>query len=99
MTECAKLHELISNRVGICNELLGCRYHHATTNPVRFITTGGESVVRVLDTEVGRCRGLDRESLRKVYDIVDSWSELIWDLSRYGYIKKQAGDTLTSRIA
>lgn len=99
ITECARLHDLIYNRVGICNQILGCRYHHNADNPLRIVKTGAVGVVTVDDVKVGEFKGLDRESLLKVYDMVDSWSELMWHLSRTGFIQKQTGDTLACRIA
>lgn len=97
--ECARMVNLITNRVGACNQLLGARYKIHGDNPVKLVSTSGGVRVLALDVELGEYKGLDLDSLRRVYDVVDSWAECIWHLSRTGFLKVQSACEVVSRSA
>lgn len=82
----AKAVDLISNRVGIINELFGCRYHHMCGNPLVFRRSRATrryelSVFGCVAMSSGTC---DYEGLEQMFEVVHELSEIVSLLRRGG---------------
>ena len=87
MVDWARLHDLIANRVGIVNQLLGCRYAVSPTNPMGVRRDGSQYEV-LCDGAVLASYGVwDVDGIRTAYELVDHWSDCVWQLSRLGRIQ------------
>lgn len=80
--EVASLIDLIANRVGVANTLLGCRYAHALGNPVGIHYRNGVYRFSVCGEEIMSVRACDVDGLRKLFEIVDKYVDCIWYLGR-----------------
>lgn len=78
--------DLIVNRVGIANQILGCRYSHSNGNPlrVRYSRKRRAYVLDVFGVEHIECGCCDVEGLERLFNIVDNFAGLLWLLSRGG---------------
>lgn len=84
MVDWSRLCDLVSNRVGIVNQVLGCRYAHSLDNPM-VIRRVEKSYEIVFKGEAIASYGIwDVEGIRAAYGIVDHWSECVWQLARAG---------------
>lgn len=80
--EVTNLIDLITNRIGICNTLLGCRYAHANGNPLALSYRGHTYVFSVCGEVLRTVGACDVDGLRQLYDIVDKYVDCIWYLGR-----------------
>lgn len=78
--------DLVSNRVQIVNQLLGCRYDFSPTNPMRLVrTVSGYDVT--FDGEVlASFRIWDLADIDDAIGVVEQWSSCVWRLGRYGVL-------------
>lgn len=87
MVEWSRLFDLVSNRVGVCNQVLGCKYAHSPENPL-VLKRCGKRYEIVFNGETFASFGVwDLESLRVVCDGMGAWSDCLWQLSRGGLLK------------
>lgn len=87
MVEWTRLMDLATNRVGVCNQLLGCRYAHSAENPMVMKRCGKRYEIS-FDGEHWASFGVwDLDGIRTVVDSLDAWADCIWQLSRYGALK------------
>lgn len=82
----SKVHDLIVNRVGIVNELHGCRYHSGLTNPCRLLRRNGFYVVVYCHDEIARWRLYDLESVNLAFAAVDALAKACWAGRREGVL-------------
>lgn len=80
----AKVFDLLKNRLGVCNQILGCRYHHSPDNPVRLVCHSGVYVVSFCGDEMVRFRAWDLEALTGACELLDHWQDCMWQLARSG---------------
>lgn len=76
------LIDLITNRIGVCNTLLGCRYAQANGNPLALTYRGRKYVFTVCGEELKEVGACDVEGLEDLFDIVDKYVDCIWYLGR-----------------
>lgn len=74
-----KCFALIRNRVGVANEILGCRYHHCRSNPVRLSYSGGTYVV-----DYGSLGGVtfgvyDLPTIERALDWCNAQNDYLWE--------------------
>ena len=84
MERFVKLSDLVYNRVGICNEILGCRYSHACDNPLRLRYSHGRYVVTYLGDKVCDYGVWHVDEAAAAYDCLDAWSRCLWLVRRAG---------------
>lgn len=80
--EVTNLIDLITNRIGVCNTLLGCRYAHANGNPVGIHYRNGVYRFSVCGEEIMSVRACDVDGLQRLFEIVDKYVDCIWYLGR-----------------
>lgn len=83
-----KMHGLIANRVGIVNELLGCRYHHAKGNPCVVTSSGARHVLAFGGVDCATWRDWDLEAVRTAFGWVDVFAASVWRLSCGGFVRR-----------
>lgn len=81
-----KAHELIKNRVGIVNELLGYRYHFDAHNALVLDWSDGRW--RLVFDGIQKCeyRVYDLDTVRPALEWVKSFADACWMLRRAGAI-------------
>lgn len=84
MERFVKDSDLVYNRIGICNEILGCRYHHASDNPMTLRYSHGRYVVAYLGDKVCDYRVWHLDEVRAAFDVVDAWARCLWLVRRGG---------------
>ena len=84
MDRFVRTSDLVYNRVGLVNEVLGCRYHHANDNPMRCERDGGRYRVMYRDAVVAQYFVWDLESVDAAFSVVDDWLSCLWLLRRDG---------------
>lgn len=70
--------DLLRNRIGVVNQLLGCRYHNG--NDARMCMTrvsGGYDVCFDSDV-ISSFRLWDIDSLTMTFEKVDAWADCLW---------------------
>lgn len=82
----AKNIDLLKNRVGIINEILGLPYHHASTNPVRLFLRRGRYVFEVCGSEVACFGSYDADGVSAALSYAESVSDALWHLRRGGFV-------------
>lgn len=80
--EVSNLIDLITNRIGVCNTLLGCRYAHANGNPLSLVYSSHKYHYTVCGEELITVGACDVDGLRKLFDVVDKYVDCIWYLGR-----------------
>lgn len=85
----ADRYDVLVNRVGICNEILGCARRIARGNPVQLVQDC--TLIRVITFKeyLGQCEIYDLAQLDELIDLVERWQDCIWLLSANGYITKR----------
>lgn len=84
MDRFVRLSDLVYNRVGVVNEILGCRYHHAWDNPMRCEREGGNYRVFYGDAVVAKYSVWDTQSAQAAFGVVDDWARCLWLVRRAG---------------
>lgn len=74
----AEIHDLIANRVGVTNEVLGCRYQHAAGNPLVLEYQYGMAVVKVKGNDLCEYGQGDRLGALRAFVMVDAISRYVW---------------------
>lgn len=79
-----RMFDLISNRVGIINQILGARYAHGSNSPLRLQHRRGVYSLTVCG-EVFATFGLyDVDSAKSALDGIQSFEQGLWLLNRTG---------------
>lgn len=79
-----KLHDLIINRLGVANQILGCRYDFSSDNPCVLRTSRGWYVCEVNGMELCSWRRYDESTTRRALARVDALAGLLWSARRAG---------------
>ena len=79
--------DLLSNAVGILNETLGCRYHHAPTNPCTVLWRNGMYYLSFCGTEYARFALYDDAGLADAVYWCRTCCNCVWHLRRNGMCK------------
>lgn len=77
-------HDLILNRVGIANQILGCRFDHAPENPLVVERRRGAYVCKVGGGLFSGWKLYDAKSSEEALAAIDAFKEGLWLLSRTG---------------
>lgn len=86
MSDFVRESKVVSNRVGVCNEILGCKYHHANDNPLTLVYSHGRYEVRYLGDLICSYRVWHLDEVRNASRIVDDWSRCLLLLRRGGQL-------------
>jgi hypothetical protein len=84
MLEWSRLYDLLLNRLGVCNQILGCRYAMAPDNPLTLRKSGSMYEVGFCGEVLADFKVWDLDGLRSVFGEMDTWSDCMWMLSRAG---------------
>lgn len=86
MSRWSRRFDLVTNRIGVFNQVLGCRYDHSPTNPMRLVRSGrGYDVT--FDGDVLTSFSLwDLAEIERSFAVVDQWSSCVWQLGRFGVL-------------
>lgn len=76
--------DLLMNRVGILNQILGCKYDQAPDNPLRLVCVRRSYVCEVCGCAFVRFRLYDIDGLESAISALDSFVEGLWLLNRTG---------------
>lgn len=93
ITRWSKLYDLVLNRVGIANQLFGCRYDFASDNPMVITKCHGIYSVSYLDSEVASFAVNDLDGVSSALQVLDQWSRCLWLLSRSGRLCRETCHT------
>ena len=86
MVEWSRLLDLLTNRVGMCNQLMGCRYAHSPENPLVMKRCKRRYEISFNGEYLGGFGVWDLDGLRAVCDSIGAWSDCLWNLSRSGML-------------
>lgn len=84
----ATKYDLLVNRVGIVNEMLGCNYHISDENPMIIAKRDNSYSVRMYGEVIVSFRHYDNCGLIDAIECVELWHDVIWSLQRNGRIKR-----------
>lgn len=87
MVDWSRLSDLVSNRVGMVNQLLGCHYAHSLDNPM--VVRRVEKSYEILFKEncIAAYGVWDLDGIRAAYEVVNRWSDCVWHLARDGRLQ------------
>lgn len=77
-------HDLILNRVGIANQILGCRFDHSPDNPLVVEQRRGGYVCKVGSAYFHGWKLYDASSSAEALKAIDSFKQGLWLLNRTG---------------
>lgn len=80
----ARLVDVISNRVSVINQILGCRYDFAWSNPVTVVARRGRLKVKIFGVTFKTARLCDSDQLDDVVVALDLLKSALWLMSRGG---------------
>ena len=83
-------YDLLCNRVGVVNEVLGCRYHHGVDSLLRVAYSHGRYCVTFDGSEVARFGVWDCSGLSSALATVDAWADCVWRVRRVGLLSPVA---------
>lgn len=86
MVDWSRLFDRLSNRLMICNQLLGCRYANCMDNPFRVCMESGAYVVSYTGSEIARFGVWDLDALKSALVVMENWEDCIWHMSRTGVL-------------
>lgn len=81
MVEWSSLFDTLTNRMGICNQVLGCRHANAGDNPLVCRREGPSYVVRFAGEPISEFGVWDLEGIRDTVALLDHWQDCMWHLS------------------
>lgn len=81
-----QLVDAVINRVGVINQILGCKYEHQVGNPCEVFIRRGLLTVNVCGGELATSRMYDGEGLIALLIVLDSLEGGLW-LMRSGGVK------------
>lgn len=73
-----QLVDTVINRVGIINQILGCKYDHQMGNPCEVYLRRGRLTVKVCGGELATSGIYDGEGLIAVLYVLDSFKGGLW---------------------
>lgn len=79
-----ELMDVILNRVSIINQILGCRYDYAWTNPLVVVSRKGRISVDISRTTFSAAKCNDVDGLRDMLDRLDTLRRALWLMARMG---------------
>ena len=82
-------HDLVINRMSLCNELLGCRYHSSLSNPLVLKYKYGKYKVLVSGSEIAEFRPYDLDGVPDAYQRLDGLYNGLWYLLRSHNLNQQ----------
>lgn len=81
---CCALFDVVTNRVSVINQILGCKYDFQIDNPLLISSRRGRVSVTVYGAEFASSRMSDSDGLKAMLYVLDSLKAGLWLLSRGG---------------
>lgn len=78
MCRFTKVYDLISNRIGIINEVLGRPLHHSHDNPMRLDYTQGRYSVTFDGSRIADFGVYDLDGASSALAVLDAWQDCLW---------------------
>lgn len=84
MERWSRVFRVVENRIGIVNQLLGCRYDGARENPMRLEYGRGVYSVRFRGDVLCTFGAWDLSGVELARALVDHWSDCLWQVREMG---------------
>ena len=81
-------HDLIVNRVGIMNQIVGCRYDLKSDNPYAIVYEHGSYTFTYFATPVVSWKVYDLAQVDHAFEVADAWSQCTWLMNVNGRVVK-----------
>lgn len=87
MSYWVRLYDVVVNRIGIINQILGMRYLHGADNPCRLVLRRGVYSCEVCGCVFARFRMYDIDETQDAIDSLSVFESGLWLLSRSGRLR------------
>lgn len=76
--------DMLANRIGIINQLLGCKYCHGSDSICKLVYSKGEYLVTFDGATIAAFGIYDNAGLSDASVTLNAWSDAIWHVGRIG---------------